>query len=45
MAPADEFDTIWDDYLATYKEEVDIDSYLDALTTELRSRIAVAKGE
>ena len=45
MAPADEFDTIWDDYLATYKEEVDIDAYLDALTTELRNRITVAKGE
>lgn len=45
MAPANEFDALWDEYQATYKEEVDVDAYLDALTTEIRRRAAVARGE
>ncbi|MBH1942234.1 sugar ABC transporter substrate-binding protein [Mobilitalea sibirica] len=45
MAPADEFDAIWDEYQAIYKEEVDVDAYLDALTAEIRRRAAVARGE
>ncbi len=45
MAPTAEFDALWDEYQATYEAEVDIDSYLDALTTEIQRRSAVAKGE
>lgn len=45
MASTDEFDAIWDEYQATYKDEVDIDAYLDALTTEIQRRAAVARGE
>ncbi len=45
MAPADQFDTIWNDYQAAYKEEVDIDAYLDTLNTEIQRRAAVARGE
>lgn len=45
MAPTDDFDSLWDEYQAAYKDEVDVDAYLEALTTELRRRIAVAKGE
>jgi len=45
MAPADEFDAIWDEYQATYKDEVDVDAYLDSLTTEIQRRAAVARGE
>ncbi len=45
MAPADEFDSIWDDYMEVYEEEVDIDAYLDSLTAEIKRRAAVARGE
>jgi putative aldouronate transport system substrate-binding protein len=45
MASEADFDKIWDDYIATYKDEVDIDAYLDSLTTEAQRRDAVAKGE
>ena len=45
MAPTAEFDAIWDDYQATYKADVDVDVYLEALTTEIQRRSAVAKGE
>jgi putative aldouronate transport system substrate-binding protein len=45
MASEADFDKIWDEYQATYKDEVDIDAYLDALTTEAQRRDAVAKGE
>jgi putative aldouronate transport system substrate-binding protein len=45
MASEAEFDAIWDDYQATYKAEVDIDAYLDALTAEIKRRASVARGE
>ncbi len=45
MASTEEFDAIWDEYQATYKAEVDADAYLDALTTEIKRRAAVARGE
>ncbi|MGF7142673.1 putative aldouronate transport system substrate-binding protein [Anaerotaenia torta] len=45
MASEAEYDAIWDQYQAVYKEEVDIDAYLDALTTEIKRRAAVARGE
>ncbi len=45
MAPEAEFDAIWDEYQGVYKDEVDIDAYLDALTEEIQRRAAVARGE
>jgi putative aldouronate transport system substrate-binding protein len=45
MASEAEFDAIWDEYQSVYKDEVDIDAYLDALTTEIQRRAAVARGE
>ncbi len=45
MASEADFDTIWNEYLEVYKEEVDIDAYLDSLTTEIQRRAAVARGE
>lgn len=45
MAPTDQFDAIWDEYQKVYKETVDVDAYLDALTAEIRRRVAVANGE
>ena len=45
MASEDEFDAIWDEYQDVYKDEVDIDAYLDSLTTEIQRRAAVARGE
>lgn len=45
MASEAEFDAIWNEYQEVYKEEVDIDAYLDALTTEIQRRAAVARGE
>jgi putative aldouronate transport system substrate-binding protein len=45
MASEAEFDAIWDEYQAVYKDEVDIDAYLDSLTTEIQRRAAVARGE
>jgi len=44
MAPADQFDAIWDEYMETYRTEVDIDAYLDELTAEARRRKAIADG-
>ncbi|HWT27838.1 MAG TPA: extracellular solute-binding protein, partial [Mobilitalea sp.] len=44
MAPAAQFDGIWDQYMSAYKNEVEIDSYLEALTTEAQRRAAVAAG-
>ncbi len=44
MAPADQFDAIWDEYMETYRTEVDIDAYLDELTAEARRRQAIAEG-
>lgn len=44
MAPADQFDTIWNEYMETYRTEVDIDAYLDELTAEARRRKAIADG-
>lgn len=38
MAPADQFDTIWDEYMEAYRTEVDIDAYLDEITAEARRR-------
>ncbi len=45
MASTDQFDAIWEEYQSTYKETVDVDAYLDALTAEIRRRAAVARGE
>ncbi len=45
MAPADQFDTVWDQYMETYRTEVDIDAYLDELTAEARRRQAIALGQ
>jgi putative aldouronate transport system substrate-binding protein len=45
MASEAEFDAIWDEYQAVYKDEVDIDAYLDSLTAEIQRRAAVARGE
>lgn len=45
MAPADQFDAIWDDYMETYRTEVDIDAYLDELTAEIGRRADIARGE
>ena len=42
---ADDFDSAWDSYLATYNERVDIDSYIKALEEEVARRVAVAAGE
>lgn len=44
MAPADQFDTIWEEYMEVYRTEVDIDAYLDELTAEARRRAAIAEG-
>jgi putative aldouronate transport system substrate-binding protein len=43
MAPADQFDTIWDEYIETYRTEVDIDAYLDELTAEARRRVELVQ--
>lgn len=40
MAPADQFDQIWNDYQEAYRQEVDIDAYLDKLTEEARARVS-----
>lgn len=45
MAPADQFDDIWNEYMEVYRTEVDIDAYLDELTAEARRRVAIAEGE
>ena len=45
MASEAEFDAIWDEYQEVYKEEVDVDAYLDSLTAEIKRRAAVARGE
>ena len=45
MAPSAQFDQIWDDYMETYRTEVDIDAYLDELTAEARRRQAIALGK
>ena len=45
MAPAAEFDAIWDEYQEIYRTEVDIDAYLDELTAEIKRRSATARGE
>lgn len=45
MAPTAEFDSIWDEYQATYKDQVDITAYEDALTAEVQRRSAVAQGK
>jgi putative aldouronate transport system substrate-binding protein len=45
MASTEDFDAIWEEYQATYKAEVDADAYIDALTTEIQRRAAVARGE
>ena len=44
MAPADQFDAIWDEYMEVYRTEVDIDAYLDELTAEARRRVAISEG-
>lgn len=44
MAPADQFDAIWEEYMEVYRTEVDIDAYLDELTAEARRRAAIAEG-
>lgn len=41
MAPAAQFDAIWDEYQETYRTEVDIDAYLDRLTLEARQRAGI----
>ncbi len=38
MAPAADFDKIWDEYMEVYRTEVDIDAYLDELTAEAARR-------
>lgn len=45
MLPSDQFDAVWDEYQAVYKEEVDVDAYLESLTEEIQRRAAVARGE
>ena len=45
MASEDQFDSIWEEYLETYRKEVDVDAYLDELTAEVKRRVAVARGE
>jgi putative aldouronate transport system substrate-binding protein len=45
MASGDQFDSIWEEYLETYRKEVDVDAYLDELTAEVKRRVAVARGE
>ena len=45
MASEAEFDAIWEEYQATYKADVDVDAYLDALTAEIQRRASVARGE
>ena len=45
MASESDFDGIWDDYQASYKDEVDVDAYLDSLTDEIQRRAAVARGK
>ncbi|MFU0826758.1 MAG: Extracellular solute-binding protein [Lachnoclostridium sp.] len=44
MAPADQFDAIWEEYQETYRREVDVDAYLDELTAEIRRRVDIANG-
>lgn len=44
-APADQFDASWDTYMEAYRNEVDIDAYLDELTAEAQRRNAVALGQ
>ena len=38
MCPSSEFDARWDEYQEVYRNEVDIDAYLDELTAEARRR-------
>lgn len=45
MAPADQFDAIWEDYMETYRTEVDEDAYLDELTAEVKRRVDIANGK
>lgn len=45
MCPADQFDSLWDQYMATYKDKVDVDAYLDELTDEINRRVAIAEGK
>ena len=45
MAPADQFDDIWDEYMEVYRTEVDIDAYLDELTAEARRRVAISENK
>ncbi|MDF2907627.1 MAG: hypothetical protein K0R34_2948 [Herbinix sp.] len=45
MASEAEFDAIWNEYQEVYKEEVDVDAYVDSLTAEIQRRAAVARGE
>lgn len=44
MAPADQFEKIWDQYMEEYRTQVDIDAYLDELTKEIQRRVAIAEG-
>lgn len=36
---ADDFETAWDEYMNVYNSRVDVDAYLNALTTEIQRRV------
>lgn len=45
MAPKADFDDVWEDYQTLLENEVDLEVYEEALTEEVRRRVAVAEGE
>ena len=45
MAPEGKFDSYWDDYMETYRSEVDVEAYLEELTAEARRRVAISEGD
>lgn len=42
---ASDFESAWDQYMKVFNERVDIEAYENALTEEVRRRVAVANGE
>lgn len=40
-----DFESAWEQYMTVFNERVDIESYENALTEEVRRRVAVAQGE
>ena len=43
MAPTNEFEQVWEEYMTVYHNEVDIEAYEKALTEEVRRRVEAAQ--